>query len=106
MVESATQTGRRSRVHGPRRILKELQRLLIKTARAYEHRDLDANERRWLMQVHANLKMNADTGDQVLPGLPDPRDSRRAVKRPRRPLAQTLGSAFRRSTVEDGGSHG
>ncbi len=71
-----------TRVHGPRRVLKELRRLIIKNHRALEHRATTAEERTWCQRVHDALDRLIVEGDAVLPGLPDPRDYRRVRKRP------------------------
>jgi hypothetical protein len=81
-VHDATATTARSRTHGPRRVLKELRRLVMKNARAAEHRAITAEERQWTARVGDTLKQLVDEGDQVLPGGEDPRDRRRARKRP------------------------
>jgi len=74
-----------SRIHGVRRINAELRRLLIKAVRAGEHRELRDDDRIWLRRVIDRLQPLIEEGDQVLSGLPDPRDRRRVRKR-QRPL--------------------
>lgn len=71
----------RSRVHGPRRVLKELYRVRLKILRALEYRDLSDDEQRWSRDVDASLERLTRTGELVLPGLEDPRDRRRVRKR-------------------------
>ena len=72
----------RTRIHGPRRVLKELYRLRIKLRRALELRELSEDEQRWGRDVDASLERLTRVGEQVLPGMPDPRDRRRVRKRP------------------------
>lgn len=71
-----------SRLHGPRRVLKELRRLLIKTHRAGEFRAATEDDQRWCRRVSTALDELIVTGDQVLSGGEDPRDRRRVRKRP------------------------
>jgi len=71
-----------SRIHGPRRVLKELRRLLIKTHRAGEFRAATEDDQRWCRQVATALDGLVTNGDQVLSGGEDPRDRRRVRKRP------------------------
>jgi hypothetical protein len=72
----------RSRVHGPRRVLKELRRIILKNARAQEYRELTDDDKRWCSHVHEALERLTREGDQVLSGGEDPRDRRRVRKRP------------------------
>lgn len=72
------------RVHGPRRVLRELRWILIKNARSIRHRATTDEERTWSARVQAALEQLVAEGDAVLPGLPDPRDMRRARKAPGR----------------------
>ncbi len=74
----------RSRIHGPRRVLKELYRVRLKMLRALQLRELSDDEQRWGHDVDASLERLTRTGEQVLPGMPDPRDRRRVRKRPDR----------------------
>jgi len=76
-----TSTHPRSRTHGPRRVNRELRRLLIKAARAGEYRDLPEDDHRWLRRVIDRLTPLIEEGDQVLSGQPDPREWRKAYKR-------------------------
>lgn len=71
-----------SRVQGPRRVLKELRRLLIKTTRARLARAVTDAEVTWCNRTIDRLTALIEEGDQVLPGGEDPRDRRRARKRP------------------------
>lgn len=71
-----------SRIQGPRKVLKELRRLLIKTARARIGRAVTADEITWCNRVFDRLQSCVDEGDRVLPGGEDPRDRRRVRKRP------------------------
>lgn len=71
----------RSRIHGPRRVLSEMRRLLGKVRRAAEYRAATDLEKRWTVRVGDSLEQLIREGDQVLPGGEDPRDKRRARKR-------------------------
>ena len=71
----------RTRVHGPRRILQELRRLIIKNHRSLRVRCQTDEEMRWSSRVNEALDRLIHEGDEVLPGLPDPRDRRRVRKR-------------------------
>ena len=71
-----------SRLHGPRRVLKELRRLRIKTQRAGEFRAATDDDQRWCRQVNDALDALIGTGEAVLSGGEDPRDRRRVRKRP------------------------
>ncbi|HVL65712.1 MAG TPA: hypothetical protein VM364_00490 [Vicinamibacterales bacterium] len=71
----------RSRIHGCRRILSELRRLLGKTRRAAEYRAHSDVEQRWTARVGDALDQLIREGDLVLPGGDDPRDRRRVRKR-------------------------
>lgn len=70
------------RVHGPRRVLQALRRIVIKNARARQHRATTDEEKTWCGRVHDCLRRLIDEGDAVLPGHPDPCDARRARTRP------------------------
>jgi SOS response regulatory protein OraA/RecX len=72
----------RSRVHGSRRIVQELRRLLIKTHRCAMGRVLTDDEQKWCMRVTEFLDRLITEGDLVVAGLPDPRDAQRARKSP------------------------
>ena len=71
----------RTRVHGPRRILQELRRLLTKNRGSLEIRTETDEERKWSAPVHDALGRLIEEGDQVLPILPDRRDHWRVRKR-------------------------
>ncbi len=62
-------------------MLTELQRLRIKAARAYEHRALPTEDRRWLLSVDAALALLIDVGNHVLSENLDPREWKKARKR-------------------------
>jgi hypothetical protein len=74
--------GIRTRVHGPRRLQQELRRLVIKTHRCQVGRELTDDERIWTGKLFDLLKRLIDEGDEVIASGPDPRDRRRARKRP------------------------
>lgn len=71
-----------SRIHGPRRILRELRRVLVKNDRAAAYRASTDVERRWCGRVGDALERLIAEGDLELPGGEDPRDRCRARKRP------------------------
>jgi len=72
----------RSRVQGPRRVLQELRRLRMKTARALAYRRLTVEEELWSARVYDALDRVIQEGDQVLPGHDAP--DRKVRKRPLR----------------------
>lgn len=72
----------RSRIHGHRRVLAELRRVVAKAKRAGEYRARTDVERTWSARVVDALEQLIREGDQVLPGGEDPRDRARVRKRP------------------------
>lgn len=72
----------RPRVHGPRRVLLELRRLLIKNNRSLRFRAETPEARMWSARVRDLLAQLIAEGDVVLPGATYPRDARRVRKRP------------------------
>lgn len=75
-----------SRVHGPRKVLGELARLRLKADRAAQQRAGSDEERAWCLRVADVLEELVKTGGRVLPLRIDPRERRRARKRPQTEL--------------------
>lgn len=74
----------RSRVQGPTRVLTELRRLMLKTIRMAEGRELTKDQQTWAHHVLERLEGLITEGDQVLPAFRDPREMKRARKSPGR----------------------
>jgi hypothetical protein len=73
-----------SRVKGSQAVLKRLRAVLIANARTLTGRELDEDTQRWHGRIHELVGRLIDEGDQVLPAFRDPREWRRAKKRPDR----------------------
>lgn len=72
---------RASRVHSPRKVLLELQRVRLKADRAAIQRARTEAERTWCLQVADLLEQLAKAGAKVVTDRGDPRERRRVRKR-------------------------
>jgi hypothetical protein len=70
-----------SRVKGPGVILRQLRRLVLRSAKTLQGRRLTENERRWSARVHESIAQLIQEGDAVLPLRPDPKFERKVRKR-------------------------
>lgn len=71
-----------SRIKGSHAILKRLRGVVIANARTLVGRELDPDAQKWHHRVHEFVDRLIQEGDQVLPACRDPREVRRARKRP------------------------
>ena len=81
MFESASRRQLGSRIHGPRHVLSELRRLRAKIEKAYLVRAGTPGETTWCLSAADKLDAVIVAGEAILPGIGDPRPSRRARKR-------------------------
>jgi hypothetical protein len=70
-----------SRIKGPHVLLRQLRRLVIRSAKTLQGRRLSDDERQWAARVHDQIRSLVAEGDANLPVRPDLQFARKVRKR-------------------------